>query len=81
MEWEVWLADGRVVTSVTHTWDEVPPGVLIVRTWNPNAVDWENGNYGAPGTWKAAGWTDDATFARVLAEARAPRLPPSQRAC
>jgi hypothetical protein len=80
VEWEVWLTDGRVLSSVSHQWADVPDGVLVVRLWGPNWVSWGDGVYGQPGTWKNAGWVDDDTFLRVLAEARSPgRLPPSRR--
>lgn len=81
-EWEVWLADGRRLTSVEMAWADLPHGVLVVRAWFPSGtmtVNWDDGLYGHPDTWKQAGWVSDETFARVLAEAQAMIVPPSQR--
>lgn len=79
MEWEVWLTGGRRRTSLDCAWGEWPEGVLVVRRWNPDGVNWGDGLYGDPATWKNAGMTDDATFSATLAEARATRTPPSER--
>lgn len=81
-EWEVWLASGRRVTSHECDWRDVPDGVLVVRAWFADgsmAVNWSDGIYGHPDTWKQAGWVSDADFARVLAEAQGTELAPSQR--
>jgi hypothetical protein len=86
MEWEVWLADGTTRTSSNCTWSDVPNnGILVVRVWNKggtwtNWINWDDGVYGDPSTWKGAGMTDDITFNRVLSEAReVNRIPPSER--
>lgn len=81
-EWEAWFIDGSRRTSRDSTWGELPDGVLVVRAWFPDgtmAVNWGDGVYGRPDTWKQAGWVSDAEFARVLAEARAEVMRPSQR--
>ena len=81
-EWEVWLTDGTRRTSRDTGWDDLPDGVLVVRAWfrtGSMAVNWGDGVYGHPDTWKQAGVVSDAEFARVLAEAQAMIVPPSQR--
>jgi hypothetical protein len=80
-EWEVWLADGTIRSSVGHEWDDVPDGVLVLRWWGPRGkgVTWGDAIYGHPATHKQAGYVSDATFARVLAEALATTLPPGAR--
>lgn len=81
MEWEVWLADGRRLTSEDSTWAEVPDGILVQRYWGTpgKGVNWGDGLYGRPDTLKAAGMTDDEVFASVLVEAKASKIPPSER--
>ncbi len=79
MEWEVWLNDGTRRTSQDTAWADVPDGILVVRRWGPNGVNWGDGLYGDPSTWKNAGYTDDVTFTATLAEARATTTPPSER--
>ena len=79
MEWEVWLTGDRHLTSQDCAWADVPDGILGVRRWHPNGVNWGDGIYGDPATWKNAGMTDDATFAATLAEVQATRIPPSER--
>ena len=81
MQWMVWLADGRRLTSTETAWDDVPNGILVLRYWGApgNGVAWGDGLYGRPDTLKGAGMTDDRTFAATLAEAQATRLPPSAR--
>jgi hypothetical protein len=82
MEWEVWFTDGTRRTSQDSTWADLPEGVLVVRAWFPNgsmAVNWSDGVYGHPSTWKQAGWVSDKEFARVLQEAQETTVPPSQR--
>jgi hypothetical protein len=79
-EWEVWLADGRRLTSADIEWADLPDGILVVRYWGArNGVNWDDGLYGHPATLKAAGMTDDETFAAVLYEAKRSHVPPSQR--
>ena len=88
-EWEVWLTAGEGQPVIRWTaqqgvWGTWPPalGVLVVRYWHTplgNGVNWGDGLYGHPGTLKGAAMTDDVTFARVLAEAHATTVPPSQR--
>lgn len=82
-EWEVWYTDGRRYTSQTATWDALPSaGVLVVRAWFTDgsmAVNWDDGMYGHPDTWKQAGWVSDVEFQRVLSEAQTTVIPPSQR--
>jgi hypothetical protein len=82
VEWDVWCTDGRRYDSRACAWAEVPHGVLVVRAWFPGGamtVNWGDGLYGEPGTWKEAGWVSDETFARVLADAQATSIPPSGR--
>ncbi len=78
MQWIVWLKDGRRLTSTETAWADVPDGILVLRYWGApgNGVIWDDGMYGRPDTLKAAGMTDDATFAAVLAEAQATHQPP-----
>lgn len=81
-EWEVWLTDGTRRTSRESAWADLPNGVLVVRAWFANgsrAINWSDGVYGHPDTWKQAGWVSDAEFARVLEEAYTVIVPPSQR--
>lgn len=81
-EWEVWLTDGSRRTSQHQQWDELPDGVLVVRAWFANgtlAVNWDDGVYGHPDTWKQAGWVSDAEFSRVLSDAQAAIQRPSER--
>jgi hypothetical protein len=42
-------------------------------------VNWSDGVYGHPSTWKQAGWVSDEEFSRVLSEAQETITPPSQR--
>jgi hypothetical protein len=82
MEWEVWFTDGTRRDSLTHAWADLPDGVLVVRAWFDNgsmAVNWSDGVYGHPSTWKQAGWVSDEEFSRVLSEAQQATIPPSQR--
>lgn len=86
MEWEVWLTDGTRRTSREMTWEALQAegvGVLVVRYWRVpglgDGVSWGEAFYGRPDTLLSAGWTDDTTFARVLAEAQATTVPPSER--
>lgn len=81
MEWEVWLADGTTRSSQTCTWADVPDGIVAVRIYGSQKwVNYGDGVYGEPGTWKNAALVSDEDFARVLTEARDPhRLPPSER--
>lgn len=80
-EWEVWLADGRRLTSLDCTWADVPDGILVVRWWGPKGkgINWGDGLYGLPSTLKNAGIVTDAEFARILAEAQLQVKPPSGR--
>lgn len=72
VRWKVWLKDGTTRSSEKCAWADVPDGVLVVKQFAPEQwVVWGDGVYGEPGTWKGAGWTDDATFAATLAEAQA----------
>lgn len=80
MEWEVWLDDGTARDSSTHTWDDVPDGVLVVRYWGDRSgVNWGDGLYGRPDTYRAAAMVSDEMFARTLATAQSQHTPPSQR--
>lgn len=85
LEWEVWLAPrqrtkgvSRRVTSDEMTWKGLQDyasqeglGILVVI--HPGGVIWGDGVYGQPDTAIPAGWTDDDTFADVLAEAKSRR--------
>ncbi len=76
------MTGGRRFTSSDMPWEDLPKGVLVLRWWNGatgNGINWDDGLYGRPDTLKAAGLTDDETFAAVLAEAQGARLPPSER--
>lgn len=75
------MKDGSRITSQTHQWPDVPDGILVVRWWGPRGkgVNWGDGLYGDPATLKQAGYVPDDEFARVLAEAKATKIPPSKR--
>jgi hypothetical protein len=81
VEWEVWLTDGRRFSSHDTDWSELPDGVLVVKAWFDGhmAVNWGDGVYGHPATWKQAGWVSDAAFEAALSEAQREELSPSQR--
>ncbi len=84
MEWEVWLDDGRRITSMDMPWGDWGDhtGVLVERHWDVpigDGINWGDGLYGRPNTLKAAGMTDDATFDATLSEAKASRVRPSER--
>ena len=88
-EWDVWLTAGAGQPVIRWTaqqgaWGTWPSdlGVLVVRYWRTShghGVNWGDGLYGHPDTLTNAAMTDDATFERVLAEAHATTVPPSQR--
>lgn len=81
MEWEVWLADGRVINSTTHQWDDNWDGVLVVRWWGPNGhgINWGDGLYGHPATHKQAAMVSNEVFEAVLEDAYGHSNPPSKR--
>lgn len=78
MRWRVWLADGSTRNSAEHRWADVPHGVLVVVAWDEQGhrwVNWGDGVYGEPGTWKNAAMVADEVFERVLKEAQDAREP------
>jgi len=81
LEWEAWLAD-RVLCSLTDEWPVGERGVLVVRVWGGpfgDGVSWGEAFYGDPSTWACEGRVSDEEFARVLAEAQAASVRPSER--
>jgi hypothetical protein len=81
-EWEAWYTEGRRFDSSTARWEDLPSvGVLVVRAWFPGGamtVNWDDGYYGHPDTWKAAGWVSNQEFASEHADAQRTTDPPSK---
>ena len=79
-EWKVWLADGTTRNSREHRWADDWDGVLVVRWWGARkGINWGDGLYGRPDTFKSAGLVSDEEFNRVLELARGDSHPPSKR--
>jgi len=81
VEWEAYLAGGEVVTSQERPWVDVPPRILVVRSWDGprKGIHWGDSLYGDPATWVAGVIVSDGEFTRTMERARRNVLPPSRR--